>query len=62
MHETFSRARCMFANNGLAEIAIKTRELINRYGYSGAKIYLEAQLQTLCDMEEDDVEAEDFGD
>ena len=64
MHEDLRRARGMFANNGMSELIIKTRELIDEYGHVGAEIYLKAQLAMLDnlrgDEEEDGSDGDDF--
>lgn len=62
MDKDLSLARGMFANHGMGEIVTKTRELIDCYGYTGAEIYLQAQIQMLHVMSEEEKEGEDFGD
>ncbi len=62
MHESIRRARGMFANEGMSELLIKTRELIDEYGHVGAEIYLQAQLAMLDNLRDDEEEDGSDGD
>lgn len=49
MDEKIFRCRQMLANAAMFELHAETRKLIDKFGYSGAETYLQAQLAILDD-------------
>lgn len=50
MDEKIFRCRQMLANAAMFELHAETRKLIDKFGYSGAETYLQAQLAILDDL------------
>lgn len=64
MCDEFIHVRNMLANLAMDELWSATRELVDKYDYYGAEIYLKAQLRAVNDLQDELAkEADDlFGD
>lgn len=59
MDEVFKSVRNMFANHAVAELHCKTIKLIDKFGYEGTELYLQAQLQFIRNKREADKDGDD---